>query len=297
MIQDTAAPVARSRRFANHVGRLMKLYPLLFIGFALLLTVILVGVIGSRFMDPDLSRAGSTPLDIAPSREYLLGTDSMGRDVLAVMLRGTPLTLQVGFMAATIGMGIGIVLGFVGGFYGGIVDTVFKGLADILITIPALLILVVVAVSLTGPVSINVQALVIASVSWMLPTRTIRAQVLTMRERAYVSVAELSGANRFEIIFLEILPNLLPYLAASFAATVAIAILTTVGMDALGLGPQNVPTLGNTVYWALFYSAPLRGLYWWWAPPIITLGVVFIGLYLITAGLDKIANPRLRSHG
>ncbi|MCH7983017.1 MAG: ABC transporter permease [Chloroflexi bacterium] len=275
----------------------MKLYPLLFIGFALLLTVILVGVIGSRFMDPDLSRAGSTPLDIAPSREYLLGTDSMGRDVLAVMLRGTPLTLQVGFMAATIGMGIGIVLGFVGGFYGGIVDTVFKGLADILITIPALLILVVVAVSLTGPVSINVQALVIASVSWMLPTRTIRAQVLTMRERAYVSVAELSGANRFEIIFLEILPNLLPYLAASFAATVAIAILTTVGMDALGLGPQNVPTLGNTVYWALFYSAPLRGLYWWWAPPIITLGVVFIGLYLITAGLDKIANPRLRSHG
>lgn len=275
----------------------MKLYPLLFIGFALLLTVILVGVIGSRFMDPDLSRAGSTPLDIAPSREYLLGTDSMGRDVLAVMLRGTPLTLQVGFMAATIGMGIGIVLGFVGGFYGGIVDTVFKGLADILITIPALLILVVVAVSLTGPVSINVQALVIASVSWMLPTRTIRAQVLTMRERAYVSVAELSGANRFEIIFLEILPNLLPYLAASFAATVAIAILTTVGMDALGLGPQNVPTLGNTVYWALYYSAPLRGLYWWWAPPIITLGVVFIGLYLITAGLDKIANPRLRSHG
>lgn len=275
----------------------MKLYPLLFIGFALLLTVILVGVIGSRFVDPDLSRAGSTQLDVPPSNQYLLGTDSMGRDVLAVMLRGTPLTLQVGFMAATIGMGIGIVLGFVGGFYGGIVDTVFKGLADILITIPALLILVVVAVSLTGPVSINVQALVIASVSWMLPTRTIRAQVLTMRERAYVSVAELSGANRFEIIFLEILPNLLPYLAASFAATVAIAILTTVGMDALGLGPQNVPTLGNTVYWALFYSAPLRGLYWWWAPPIITLGVVFIGLYLITAGLDKIANPRLRSHG
>lgn len=275
----------------------MKLYPLLFIGFALLLTVILVGVIGSRFIDPDLSRAGSTQLDVPPSSQYLLGTDSMGRDVLAVMLRGTPLTLQVGFMAATIGMGIGIVLGFVGGFYGGIVDTVFKGLADILITIPALLILVVVAVSLTGPVSINVQALVIASVSWMLPTRTIRAQVLTMRERAYVSVAELSGANRFEIIFLEILPNLLPYLAASFAATVAIAILTTVGMDALGLGPQNVPTLGNTVYWALFYSAPLRGLYWWWAPPIITLGVVFIGLYLITAGLDKIANPRLRSHG
>lgn len=297
MIQDAAAPVDESRTLLGNVGRLLRLYPLLFIGFAMLLAVTLTGVIGSRFMDPDLARAGSTPLDVAPGGGFLLGTDSMGRDLLAVMLRGTPLTLQVGFMAATIGMGIGIVLGFVGGFYGGVIDSLFKGLADILITIPALLILVVVAVSLTGPVSITLQALVIASVSWMWPTRTIRAQVLTMRERAYVDVAELSGANRFEIIFLEILPNLLPYLAASFAATVAIAILTTVGMDALGLGPQNVPTLGNTVYWALFYSAPLRGLWWWWAPPIITLGIVFIGLYLITAGLDQIANPRLRRSG
>ena len=297
MTQDAVTPGARSRQIMANTGRLLKLYPLLFIGFAMLLAVTLVGIIGSPFMDVDLSRPGTTPIDVAPSREYLLGTDSMGRDVLAVMLRGTPLTLQVGFMAATIGMGIGIVLGFVGGFYGGVIDSVFKGLADILITIPALLILVVVAVSLTGPVSITLQALVIASVSWMWPTRTIRAQVLTMRERAYVDVAELSGAGRLEIIFLEILPNLLPYLAASFAATVGIAILTTVGMDALGLGPQNVPTLGNTVYWALFYSAPLRGLWWWWVPPIITLGIVFIGLYLVTAGLDQIANPRLRRSG
>lgn len=273
------------------------LHPLLFIGVGLLVTVTLTGVIGTRFMDPDLYRAGSTPLDLPPSREYLLGTDSMGRDQLAVMLRGTPLTLQVGFLAAFIGMGVGIVLGFIGGFSGGWLDNLFKGLADILITIPALLILVVVAVSLTGPVDIMLQTLVIASVSWMWPLRTIRAQVLTMRERAYVSVAELSGASRLEIIFLEMLPNLLPYLAASFAATAAIAILTTIGMDALGLGPQNVPTLGNTIYWALFYSAPMRGLWWWWAPPIAVLGTVFIGLYLITAGLDQIANPRLRRGG
>lgn len=297
MTQDAVTPVDRSKWTLGNAGRLLKAYPLLSIGFGLLLAVILVSLIGSRFVDPDLARAGSTQIDVAPSTQYPLGTDSMGRDVLAVMLLGTPMTLQVGFMAATIGMAIGIVLGFVGGYYGGLIDSVFKGVADILITIPALLILVVVAVSLTGPVSTTMQALVIASVSWMWPTRTIRAQVLTMRERAYVSVAKLSGASTFEIIFREILPNLLPYLAASFAATLAIAILTTIGMDALGLGPQNVPTLGNTVYWALFYSAPLRGLYWWWAPPIITLGIVFIGLYLITAGLDIIANPRLRKNG
>ena len=115
-----------------------------------------------------------------------------------------------------------------------------------------------------------------------------------MRERAYVSVAQISGANVFEVIFLEMLPNLLPYLAASFATAVAAAMLATIGMDALGLGPQNQPTLGNTIYWALFYSAPLRGIWWWWAPPVVVLALVFGSLYMITAGLDPIANPRVR---
>lgn len=272
----------------------VRLYPLLVLGLALLMSVAVIGLAGSRLIDKNLARAGSTPLDAPPSRHHTLGTDSMGRDVLAVTVHGTPLTLRVGFMAAVIGMAVGTIFGFVGGYYGGAVDNLLKGAADILITIPSLLILVVVAITLIGPVDVTVQALVIASISWMWPTRTIRAQVLSMRERPYVSVASLSGANTFEIIFLEMLPNLLPYLAASFVTAVAVAILTTIGMDALGLGPQNQPTLGNTIYWALFYSAPLRGIWWWWAPPILILGTVFIALYLMAVGLDQVANPRLR---
>lgn len=275
----------------------VRMYPLLMVGVSLLLLVALFGLVGSRFVDSELARPGSTPVGESPTREYIFGTDSLARDQFAVMVHGIPQTLRVGFMAAGIGMAVGIMFGFVGGYYGGVLDNLLKGAADILITIPALMILVVVAITLTGPVSVTLQALVIGSISWMWPTRTIRAQVLTMRERAYVSVAQLSGANPFEIIFLEILPNLLPYLAASFVTVVAIALLTTIGMDALGLGPQNQVTLGNNIYWALFYSAPLRGLWWWWAPPIVALGIVFLGLYLMSVGLDKIANPRLRRTG
>ena len=265
------------------------------------------GVIGSQFTDPELARAGTVEFDLPPWQtiEYrvkgedrstfsVLGTDSLGRDVWALTVLGTPLTMYVGFLAALIGMIIGTILGFVGGFTGGIIDNFFKSVADILITVPVLMILVVVAVTLKASVDVTQQALIIAAFVWMWPLRSIRSQVLTMRERPYITVAQISGANVLELIFLEMLPNLLPFLAASFATAVAVAMLTTIGMDALGLGPQNQPTLGNTIYWAIKYSAPLNGLWWWWTPPVLALGLVFGSLYLITAGLDPIANPRLR---
>ena len=285
------------RRGWENARLFARLNPLLVIGTAMFVVVALFGLIGSQFANASLAKPGTTPLDLPPSGEYPLGTDSIGRDLLSVVMIATSPTLKVGLLAGAIGLGIGIVLGFVGGYYGGILDNLFKGSADILITVPVLLILVVIAVSLPGAVSVNMQALIIAGVAWMWPTRTIRAQVLTMRERPYVDVAKLSGYSGSEIIFKELLPNLLPYLAASFVTAVALSILATIGMDALGLGPQNDPTLGNTIYWAIFFSAPLRGLWWWWTPPIVLLGLIFVGLYLVSAGLDKVANPRLRRVG
>ena len=272
----------------------MRHYPTLYAGLILILLVALFGLVGAKFVDPEMARAGSAPLDLKPTAKYPLGTDTMGRDMLTVLILGTPLTLRVGLIAAPVGLGVGVIFGFVSGFYGGWIDNLLRGAADVLITVPGLVILIVIAISLPGAVDVNVQALVIASLAWMWPTRTIRSQVLTMRERAYISVAKLSGMSGPEIIFKEMLPNLLPYLAASFTVAVASAILASIGLDALGLGPQNQPTLGNTIYWALFYSAPFRGLWWWWAPPIVVLVLVFVGLYLVTAGLDELANPRLR---
>jgi peptide/nickel transport system permease protein len=136
--------------------------------------------------------------------------------------------------------------------------------------------------------------LIIASLAWMYPTRTIRSQVLTLRERAFVEVARLSGFNHLEIIFKELLPNLLPYLAASFVGAVSAAVLAAIGLEALGLGPQTEPTLGMTIFWSIYYGALLRGMWWWWAPPVAIIILIFIGLFLVSAGLDEIANPRLR---
>ena len=151
-----------------------------------------------------------------------------------------------------------------------------------------------IATTLKGAVSVNMMALVVASLAWMWPTRTIRAQVLTLRERQFVMVARLNGMSGFEIIVRELIPNLLPYLAASFVSAVGSAILASIGLEALGLGPQNEPTLGMTIYWALYSTSVLRGLWWWWVPPIAVIILTFIGLFLISIGLDQIANPKLR---
>jgi peptide/nickel transport system permease protein len=268
--------------------------PFLIAGIVLLAVVMLFGPVMSLFVDEDLVKVGSSLPDQRPSAEFPLGTDTVGRDILSVMVVGTPLTLRIGLIAGTIGLGLGTLFGFLAGYFGGWVDTLLKGAADVLLTVPGLLFLVVIATTLRGAVSLNMMALVVALLAWMWPTRTIRSQVLTLRERQFVLVARLSGLNGFEIIVRELIPNLLPYLAASFVSAVSSAILASIGLEALGLGPQNIPTLGMTIYWSQYYTAVLRGLWWWWAPPIVMIIITFVGLFLLSMGLDQVANPKLR---
>jgi peptide/nickel transport system permease protein len=270
-------------------------YRQLTVGLIIILAIVLVSLVGPLVIDVNGAKVGSDIPDLTPSLQHPLGTDTVGRDLLSVIIVGTPLTLTIGLIAGVIGLGVGIVFGFVGGYYGGIADTLFRGAADVFLTVPGLLILVVIASSTKGAVNVQTEALVVSALAWMWPTRTIRSQVLTMRERGYVQVARFSGTSGARIILEEMMPNLLPYLAASFVGAVATAILASIGLEALGLGPQNQPTLGMTIYWALYYTTVMRGLVWWWLPPILIIVLIFVGLFSISAGLDRIMNPRLRS--
>jgi peptide/nickel transport system permease protein len=228
-----------------------------------------------------------------PSWDHPLGTESSGRDMLAVLLVGAPRSLRVGLIAATIGMLIGILLGFSAGYLGGWVDTVVRTLSDSIVVIPSLAVLIVIG-AYVKVLSIENMALLLALFAWPGPTRYLRAQVLTMRERGYVNMARISGASTFDIMFKEMMPNMLPYIAASYTGNVSGAILAATGLEVLGLGPTRIPTLGMTIYYAISAAAILRGMWWWWGIPIAALIVIFSGLFLMTVGLDEIANPRLR---
>ena len=228
-----------------------------------------------------------------PSWDHPLGTESSGRDMLAVLLVGAPRSLWIGIIAAGIGMIVGIILGFSAGFLGGWIDAVIRTLSDAFITIPSLAVLIVISAFVSFN-NITYMALMLAIFAWPGPTRLLRSQVLSMRERGYVQMARLSGAGSLNIMFSEMMPNLLPYLAASFTGNVSGAILAATGLEVLGLGPTRIPTLGITIFYSIRAAAILRGMWWWWGVPIVALIVIFTGLFLMTIGLDEIANPRLR---
>jgi peptide/nickel transport system permease protein len=262
-------------------------------GLVMVALVVLLSLFGPRLVNPRLAAVGAVKPSQAPSAQYLLGTDSQGRDMLTIMVLGTPQTLRIGLIAGVVGLAVGLVLGLMSGFFGGKVDAVIRVMADSLLTVPSLAIMVLIAASV-GHMTVELMGLTVAALAWMHPTRSIRSQVLSIRERSYVSVARANGDGELGILFREVMPNLVPYIAASFVGAVSGAILAAVGLEAIGLGPNDVTTLGTTIYWAEKFSAVLRGQWWWWGPPIVAISFIFVGLFLLSAGLDRIANPKLR---
>jgi peptide/nickel transport system permease protein len=279
----------------------------LLLGGCIFLSMLSIQLIGPLFWDTELAKVASSPTNLVPlwaeanpalgfkpaDPAHPLGTESNGRDMLALLIVATPRSLRVGVIGASIGIMVGIILGFSAGFLGGRVDTIIRIAADVWLTIPGLAVLIVIA-SYVSQLEINVMAALMALFAWPGPTRFLRAQILSMRERGYIQMARLSGASTFDIMFKEIMPNLLPYLAAGFTSSISGVILAAAGLETLGLGPTRIPTLGMTINYALRSSAILRGMWWWWGFPIAILIIIFVALFLVTIGLDEISNPRLR---
>lgn len=263
-------------------------------GVLLLALIILSAVIGPLLVDPTQARVGATIPRSPPTAQHWLGTDGQGRDMLTALALAMPQTLKIGLIAGLISLSVGVALGLIAGFIGGILDTVIRIASDVMMTIPGIAILVLVA-SNVREMTVELMAVIVASLSWMIAARTIRAQTLSLRERGYVQIARLNGSSGVKLIFVEVLPNLLPFIAASFVIAVSNAMLATIGLEALGLGPQKDLTLGMTIYWAQFYGAIIRGMWWWWGPPIIAIALIFIGLMLTSAGMDGVVNKRLGS--
>jgi peptide/nickel transport system permease protein len=268
----------------------------LVIGLAIAIGLMLFSLIGSLTIDTEkLAYPLAVKPKQPPSPEYPLGTDFFGRDLLAVMVRGVWQTAVIGLIAGALGTGVGVVLGFISAYYGGTVDTLIRGITEVLLPIPAFLILVVIAGSIDRKsVTIYTTALIVSLLAWMGPTRIMRAQVLSLKERLFVNVARLSGMSNLEIIFKEILPNMLPFILASFVSGVFAGIFASFGLSVLGLGPLREPLIGNTIWFAQQQAAFFNGWWWWPLWPTLALILIFVSLTLINIGLDELANPRVR---
>lgn len=265
------------------------------VGLFILLMLVIFTVYGLATVDLKHAYPISVKSKQPPSWEFPLGTDFFGRDLYVAMVVGLKETAIIGLLAGALGTFIGVVLGFISAYFGGWLDLIIKGICQILTPIPALLMQVIIAGSLDKrDVTIYTMAFVVVLLAWMGPTLVIRAQVLTMKERQFVSVAKLSGMGDLGIIFSEILPNLLPFIAAAFVNQVFYSVFASFYLAVLGLGPLREPLLGNTIWAAQTQSAFFNNWWWWPLFPALALVLILGSLALVNMGLDELANPRIR---
>jgi peptide/nickel transport system permease protein len=281
-------------------GLLKNIYSILIvskkfkIGFITIISIVLVCILVVLTIPYDPSAVGRFKPNQPPSISHILGTDSMGRDVFAQLCLGTLHSFVVALIVATFGTIVGAFLGFISGYYGGILDNyLIRIVIDTFVTIPMLPILILVASLIRAP-NIWVLAGSLCIFSWAWPARQVRSQTISLKKRDFIYLAKLSGMNSMEIIIKEIMPHMLQWMVANYVNAVLWTFLTEAGVELLGLGPPTTITLGMMIYWAIFYAAMLRGLWWWLFPPIIMFVIIFISLYLMHIGLEEFFNPAKR---
>ncbi|AOZ03802.1 ABC transporter permease [Cupriavidus sp. USMAHM13] len=220
---------------------------------------------------------------------YPLGTDSLGRDVLAGIVHGARVSLLVGLAAAALSLVIGTVVGALAGYFGGLADALLTRLVELVQTVPGFL-LVIVIVAIAGP-SVSTIALAIGLASWPTVARLVRAEFRTLREADFVLAARSLGYRSRRIIFAEILPNALPPVIVTISVMVASAILIESALSFLGMGDPNVVSWGSMIGAG---REVLRSAWYLTALPGGAIIVAVLSLNLVGDALNDALNPRLR---
>ena len=244
------------------------------------------------------------PLPLGPSAAHWLGTTVFAQDVLSQVLVSTQATMFVGLLAAAIATVLSILFGVSAGYFGGNTDEVLSLISNVFLAIPGLPLLIVLADYVpTAGSSILLVAFIIAVTAWAYSSRVLRAQTLSLRNRDFVEASRVTGEARFRIILAEILPNLVPIVAASFLFTTLYAIYAYVAISFLGLGgsptssPAGLWNWGEMLREGFANNAIRGGWWWWWAPPGLCVALLGTGLALVNFGIDEFINPRLRAAG
>jgi len=210
------------------------------------------------------------------------------------VIYGARISLLVGFAASAIIVLLGCTIGVAAGYLGGRADLALMRFTDAILVIPALpLMLVVIAVA--GRSLGNI-ILIIGLLTWTFMSRVVRAQVLTVKERAFVMRARALGISGLGIVLVHILPQVLPLIFAEATLDISFAILAEASLSFLGLGDPTLVSWGSMLNRAFMRGAVSRGAWWYLIPPGVALAWVTVGLVLLRNAVQEIVNPRLRTH-
>lgn len=253
----------------------------------LFLTAALLGPPFSPFDPWDMSFA---PIS-APSTTHILGTNDGGQDIFSELVYAIRNTVVFGLACGLAALFIGAILGAISGWMGGVVDTIFMRIADILLAVPAIMILILTAALFRPPPW--VLALILAGMMWPTISKAIRAQTLTLKESLHVKAAEQIGASNCYIIRRHLIPELFPLYLIGLAAKARMAMFMEASLAFLGLFEPSRKSLGMMIAYAVKYY--YMNIWWnWLLPPIVCLSLLIMAVTFLAISLEKVLDPRLR---
>jgi ABC-type dipeptide/oligopeptide/nickel transport system permease subunit len=235
--------------------------------------------------------------DLPNTYTFVLGTDNFGRDVLTELVAATKTSLGIGIIAGIIATIIGLFLGLLSGYLGGVVDNIIMFITNLFTVIPSFILLILITYSIgQSQRGTTMVALVIGLTSWPWTTRSVRSQVISLRNRDHVNLSKLSGHSMMRIILTDILPYIASYVVMAFILQISSGILSEAQLSMIGLGPATTKTatLGLMMNWATQYAAHLNGSWWAYFPVILVIALISFSLNLMNTGLDQVFNPELR---
>jgi peptide/nickel transport system permease protein len=226
---------------------------------------------------------------LPPFGEYLFGTDSLGRDLLAGLVHGARTSLLIAIVATLAAVAFGTLVGSIAGFYSGIVDDVLMRVSEFFQTIPSF-IFAIVLVAILAPSGVSL-VVAVATVSWPPIARVVRGEVLTIKSREFVQAAIVAGQRDMAILVGQVLPNALSPLIVTGSLLVANAILIESALSFLGLGAPNLMSWGFQIGAG---RAFLRDAWWLVTVPGVAILLTVLSINLVGEGLNDALNPRLR---
>ncbi|WP_311031360.1 ABC transporter permease [Mesorhizobium koreense] len=238
-------------------------------------------------------RPDQTLLRMAPpNAQAWFGTTNQGMDVFSQLVWGSQIALTVGLLSAFGSVVIGTLVGLLAGYFGGWVDDVLMRITDVAFGIPFLPFAMVV-ISILDP-SLSLVVLLVIFFLWRTTARVIRAQVLSLRNRPFIWAAKAAGAGPFRILFVHILPNVMPLSFLYVAIGVQTGVMMEAALSFLGFGDPHIQSWG-TMLNAAFAAGAMRTAWWWVLPPGLALSAFVISVFMIGRAYEEILNPRLRS--
>ncbi len=259
------------------------------LGLVILVIVALIALTAPIFFPENPFAIVDKPF-LPPFGKYLLGTDSLGRDLASGIAHGARTSLMIGLLATAATLIVGTITGALAGFYGGRIDNALMRFTELFQTIPPF-IFAIVLVAILSP-SLRSTVIAIAVVSWPPIARLVRGEFLTLRNREFVQACVVLGMGDMQMIWRQILPNCLSPIIVTGSLLVATAILTESALAFLGLGDTNVMSWGFMIGAGRTY---LRSAWWLCAIPGIAILLTVLAINLVGEGLNDALNPRLRS--